>query len=70
MDADRRKRILEKILIQKSITVKDLAKELYASESSIRRDLAELEKEEKHKAALEEKKASRITKTKQDGYKN
>ena len=45
MDADRRKRILEKILIQKSITVKDLAKELYASESSIRRDLAELEKE-------------------------
>ena len=45
MDADRRKRILEKVLIQKSITVKDLAKELYASESSIRRDLAELEKE-------------------------
>lgn len=45
MDADRRKRILEKILIQKNITVKELAKELYASESSIRRDLAELEKE-------------------------
>ena len=33
-------------------------------------DLEELEKEEKHKAALEEKKASRIPKTKQDGYKN
>lgn len=33
-------------------------------------DLAELEKEEKHKAALEEKKAARILKTKQDGYKN
>ncbi len=45
MDAGRRKRILEKILIQKNITVKELAKDLYASESSIRRDLAELEKE-------------------------
>lgn len=33
-------------------------------------DLAALDKEEKHKAALEEKKAARITKTKQDGYKN
>ena len=33
-------------------------------------DLEELEKEEKHKVALEEKKASRIPKTKQDGYKN
>ena len=33
-------------------------------------DLEELEKEEKHKAALEEKKTSRIPKTKQDGYKN
>lgn len=33
-------------------------------------DLAELEKEKKHKAALEEKKESRIPKTKQDGYKN
>lgn len=33
-------------------------------------DLAERDKEEKHKAALKEKKSARIAKTKQDGNKN
>ena len=45
MNNERQKHILEKILIQKKVTVKDLAKELYASEPSIRRDLADLEKQ-------------------------
>ena len=45
METERKKRILERLLVQKKVTVKELAGELYASESSIRRDLSELEKE-------------------------
>lgn len=46
MNNERQKHILEKILIQKKVTVKDLARVLYASEPSIRRDLADLEKQQ------------------------
>ncbi len=46
MNNERQKHILEKILIQKKVTVKDLARDLYASEPSIRRDLADLEKQQ------------------------
>lgn len=45
MNKDREKNILEKLLINKKVTVKELAKSLYASEPSIRRDLASLEKQ-------------------------
>lgn len=45
MNAEREKYILEKLLKKKRITVKELACELYASEPSIRRDLARLEKQ-------------------------
>jgi len=45
MNKERQKHILEKILIQKKVTVKDLARELYSSEPSIRRDLSDLEKQ-------------------------
>lgn len=43
MNKDREKFILEKLLSQKQVTVKELAKQLYTSEPSIRRDLASLE---------------------------
>ncbi len=45
MNAEREKAILEKLIQQKQVWVKDLAKELYASEPSIRRDLVSLEKQ-------------------------
>lgn len=45
MNTDRKKQILEILLKEKEINVKDLAKRLYISEPSVRRDLAELEKE-------------------------
>ena len=43
MSKERERNILESLLKHKSVTVKSLAKELYASESSIRRDLNRLE---------------------------
>lgn len=45
MNKEREKHILEKLLKQKRVTVKELAGELYASEPSIRRDLLSLEKQ-------------------------
>lgn len=42
MNEEREKYILERLIKQKQVTVKQLAKELYASEPSIRRDLKEL----------------------------
>ena len=45
MNQDRKRQILEILLKEKSVNVKDLAERLYISEPSIRRDLAELEKE-------------------------
>ncbi len=42
MNADREKAILEIVIREKCVTVKQLAKELYASEPSIRRDLNNL----------------------------
>ena len=44
MNEDREKYILEQLLKHKKVTVKDLAKELFVSEPSIRRDLAALER--------------------------
>ena len=43
MSKEREKSILESLLKHKHVTVKELARELYASESSIRRDLDKLE---------------------------
>lgn len=43
MNKDREKLILEKIIKDKKVYVKELAKELYSSEPSIRRDLRSLE---------------------------
>ncbi len=43
MNKEREKYILEKLLAQKQVSVKELAKELYTSEPSVRRDLASLE---------------------------
>ena len=45
MNKEREKKILEDILIRKKVTVKELAKKLFASEPSIRRDLVSLEKQ-------------------------
>lgn len=45
MSKEREKVILEKLLRQKKITVKETAKELYVSEPSVRRDFASLEKQ-------------------------
>ena len=45
MNKEREKKILETILIQKKVTVKELAAKLFASEPSIRRDLVSLEKQ-------------------------
>lgn len=45
MNKDREKKILEEILKNKKVTVKELAKNLYASEPSIRRDLVSLERQ-------------------------
>lgn len=45
MNQERKRQILEILLKEKKISVKDLAMRLYISEPSIRRDLAELEKE-------------------------
>ncbi len=45
MNSERQKDILEILTTEKEITVKDLAKALFSSESSIRRDLALLEEE-------------------------
>ena len=45
MNQERKRQILEILLKEKSVTVKGLAERLYISEPSIRRDLAELEKE-------------------------
>ena len=45
MNKDREKEILEILLKQKSVTVKQLADSLFISEPSIRRDLASLEKQ-------------------------
>ena len=43
MNTEREKRILEILLQKKSVTVKELAQELYISEPSVRRDLTSLE---------------------------
>ena len=45
MNKERKKEILSIIIKEKQVTVKDLAKRLYISEPSIRRDLCELEKQ-------------------------
>lgn len=45
MNTDRERSILEILLKEKKIRVKDLSRQLYASEPSIRRDLASLEKQ-------------------------
>ena len=45
MNQERRKQILELLLKEKRVAVKDLAERLYTSEPSIRRDLSELEKQ-------------------------
>ena len=45
MNKEREKLILEILLKEKSVSVKELAKQLYASEPSVRRDLASLEAE-------------------------
>lgn len=45
MNKEREKAILEIAIKEKTVTVKDLAKRLYASEPSIRRDLSNLEKQ-------------------------
>lgn len=45
MNNERKKQILEILLKEKEVTVKDLAARLYISEPSIRRDLVSLEKE-------------------------
>lgn len=45
MNKEREKQILEIILKEKQISVKELARRTYASEPSIRRDLSELEKQ-------------------------
>lgn len=45
MNKERERYILEQLLKKKTITVKELAKELYASEPSIRRDLQSLERQ-------------------------
>ncbi len=45
MNKSREKYILEQLLAKKSVTVKELAAELYASEPSVRRDLSSLEKQ-------------------------
>lgn len=44
MNKDREKSILEMIIINKKVTVRELASRLYASKPSIRRDLADLER--------------------------
>ena len=45
MNKDREKQILEILLKEKKVNVKDLAARLYSSEPSIRRDLANLQKQ-------------------------
>lgn len=45
MNKERERKILEEILKNKKVTVKELAKNLYASEPSIRRDLLSLERQ-------------------------
>lgn len=45
MNKEREKYILKKLLAEKRVEVKSLAKEMYASEPSIRRDLVSLEKQ-------------------------
>lgn len=45
MNKEREKFILKKILAEKRVEVKSLAKEMYASEPSIRRDLVSLERQ-------------------------
>lgn len=65
MNTDRQKAILELLIKQRRVLVHDLAKSLYCSEPSIRRDLAELEKQNLLKrvhggAILEENGASAI----------
>lgn len=45
MNKDREKQILEILLKQKKVTVRQLAKKLFISEPSVRRDLASLEKQ-------------------------
>ena len=45
MNQERKRQILEIILKEKKVNVKELSKRLFISEPSIRRDLAELEKE-------------------------
>ena len=45
MNKEREKSILEIAIKEKSVTVKDLARRLYSSEPSIRRDLCSLEKQ-------------------------
>ena len=45
MNKEREKSILEMLLKYKKVSVRDLEKALFASESSIRRDLADLERQ-------------------------
>lgn len=45
MNKEREEYILKKILAEKKVSVKELASEMYASEPSVRRDLAGLEKQ-------------------------
>ena len=65
MNKEREKLIIEKLVKEKTVYVKELAKEIYASEPSIRRDLISLEKQGLLKriyggAILEETNASRM----------
>lgn len=46
MSKDREKEILKIMLVKKRVTVNELAKVLFTSESSVRRDLANLEKQQ------------------------
>ncbi len=65
MNKEREKLIIEKLIKEKRVYVKDLAREIYASEPSIRRDLQSLEKQGLIKrihggAILEESASSKI----------
>ena len=66
MDNERRRQILEILLKEKKVNVKNLAQRLYISEPSIRRDLARLEKEKLlrrvHGGAVLEEHSSSFTK--------
>ena len=65
MSKEREKEILKIMLANKKVTVKELSKQLFASESSVRRDLVRLEKQQLIKrihggAVIEENSASKM----------